>query len=281
MYGRRKTLVCGIYFLVFSLLLACPSFAVDVVRVNGSGSGLHMMKPLIKAYALANPEAAIEMEKPLGSSGAIKALLAGAMDIAVSSRLLKPAEVSAGATLQPYGQTPLAIVANQDVGKKDVSSQELVDLYAGKIRNWPAGGQVRLVLRPVEDADTKIIRKFSPEMDAAMTSAQARPGMTVAVTDPEALEAIAKTSGALGASGLTGVMVEALPVNVMSVNGVGPTPEALATGAYPLAKTLDFVTMDTLPAPARKFLAFIYSPEGRTIAQSVGVQVTAGEQSPW
>lgn len=101
--------------------------------------------------------------------------------------------------------------------------------------------------------------------------------MTIAVTDPEAIEAIAKTPGALGASGLTGVIVEKLPLNVMSLNGVEPTPETLATGSFPFAKTLDIVTMPTLPEAAKQFLTFVYSPEGRKVAEAAGVQITAGE----
>lgn len=281
MPSRRRSLIIGACFFVLSLCFAHLGFAADVVRINGSGSGLHMMKPLIMAYAKAHPEVSIEMDKPLGSSGAIKALLGGAVDVVVSSRPLKPEEIAAGATLQRYGQTPLAIVAHQDVDKQAVTTQELVDLYAGKLANWPDGKPVRLILRPVEDADTKVIRKLSPEMDAAMTRAQARSGMTVAVTDPEAVEAIAKTTGALGASGLTGVIVEQLPLKVLSVNGVEPTPETLAAGAYPFVKALDIVTLGTLPQPAKEFLAFVYSREGRGIAQAVGVRITVGEQSPW
>ena len=281
MLHSRGRFINGTCFLLLSLLLPQTGLAADLIRINGSGSGLHMMKPLITAYAKAHPDVEFEMEKPLGSSGSIKALLGGAIDIALSSRLLKPEETTAGATLQKYGETPLAIVTNKDVSKKDVTSQELVDLYAGKIANWPDGKPVRLVLRPVDDADTKVIRKLSPEMDAAMNNAQQRQGMTVAVTDPEAVEAIAKTPGALGASGLTGVIVEQLPLKVMSLNGVEPTPETLSKGTYPFVKPLDIVTLGNLPEQAKKFLSFVYSQEGRGIAQAAGVMITAGEQSPW
>ncbi|GEM_PF-173038 len=276
-----RSLVKGICFLLLLIFLARPALAADVIRINGSGSGVEMMKPLTMAYSKARPDVEFVMEKPLGSSGSIKALLGGALDIAISSRPLNPKEITGGVILQKYGQTPLTIVTNKDVGKRDITTQELVAFYNDRTANWPDGKKVRLVLRPLEDIDTKIIRKLSPEMDAAMTSAQERPGMTVAVTDPEASEDIAKTPGALGASGLTGVIIEHLPLNVMNLNGVEPTPETLARGLYPLAKELDIVTLSTLSEPARKFLAFVYSLEGKSIAQSVGVRITAGEKSPW
>ncbi len=91
-----------------------------------------------------------------------------------------------------------------------------------------------------------------------MTIAQKQPGMIVAVTDPEASETIAGTPGALGAAGLTGVILEQLPLNVMRLNGVEPTPETLAMGTYPLGKELSFITLGALSEPVRKFLAFVY-----------------------
>ncbi|MDD5758301.1 MAG: substrate-binding domain-containing protein [Desulfobulbaceae bacterium] len=278
----KKQFFRGLTMIAAGLMLVAPAHAADPVRINGSGSGLHMMKPLIEAYSKAHPEAQFEMEKPLGSSGSIKALKAGVIDIAVSSRALKEDEVKAGLTMEKYGQTPLALVCNQSVSKKAVTTQELVDIFSGKTTNWPDGKLIRLILRPVEDADTKLLRHLSPEMDSAMTSAQARPGMIVAVTDPEAIDAIAKTPGALGASGLTGVIVEHLPLNVLSLNGVEPTPETLAKGSFPFAKALDIVTnKTTLSDDAKKFLAFIYSLEGRKVSAAVGVAITAGEKSPW
>lgn len=283
MIDSRRSFVIRTSFLILALILRIgrPSLAADVIRINGSGSGLHMIKPITLAYAKSHPEVHFEMDNPIGSSGSIKALLSGELDIVISSRPLNPQETSAGAILQKYGQTPLAIVTNKDVGKREITTQELVTFYRNRTASWPDGKKVRLVLRPLEDTDTRIIRNLSPEMDAAMTSAQRQPGMIVAVTDPEASETIARTPGALGASGLTGVVVEQLSLNVMKLNGVEPTPETLAKGVYPLGKELNIVTLGALSEPARKFLSFVYSLEGRSIALSAGVWITVGEQSPW
>lgn len=276
----NKGFMCWVS-LVAGLLMVAPAIAAETIRINGTGSGLHMMKPLIATYTKAHSDVRIETDKALGSSGSIKALLAGALDIAISSRKLKPEETQHGAILTPYGQTPLALVTHKDVTQKNISTQELVNIFTGKTLNWPDGNPIRLILRPHEDSDTKILRQLSPEMDAALTIAQERPGMTIAVTDPEAIAAIAKTPGALGASGLTGVMVEQLPINVMSLNGVEPTPETIKKGEFPLIKSLDIITLNTVPQAAKHFLAFLFSPEGKAIAKTAGVQITAGEASPW
>ncbi len=264
--------------LLYAIISVGPTHALagETVRINGSGTGLEMMKPLIKAYVESNPGVLFEMEKPLGSSGAITALIAGALDIAVSSKLLKPEEAAKGAKLSPFGKTPLAIVTGSNVPVKSISTQELEAIYSGRTRKWPNSERIRVILRPLEDIDTKILRGLSPGMNKAITQAQSRRGMTTAVTDPESNQAVANTIGSIGTSGLTGIMVENTSVKIISLNGVMPTIASLADGRYPLAKEIHFVTLSHLSESAQKFLDFIYSDKGRAIVENVGVLTATG-----
>ena len=100
---------------------------------------------------------------------------------------------------------------------------------------WASGSPLRLVLRPEGDIDTRILRDFSPAMDQAVSLAQARPGMLLAVTDPEATALVARTQGGVGFAGLASVLGDGHPLKVLTFNGLGPTPALLASGAYPAA----------------------------------------------
>ncbi len=253
-----------------------PVVAGEAVRINGSGSGLAMLKPLIEAYRRANPGVSFEVQKPLGSSGAIRALTAGALDIGLSSRSLKPEETARGARLTPFGRTPLAIVTGRDVPVQDITTGDLEKIYSGVMTKWPNGEHIRIVLRPQEDIDTKILRGLSAGMDDAVTKAQARKGMIMAVTDPESDTTVSKTPGSLGAAGLTGVTTTRRPMKIISLNGVTPSTAAVASGRYPLVKEIAFVTTDRLPDAARKFLEFVYSDAGRALASKTGVLVAEG-----
>jgi len=211
----------GLWVLCIGILgssLTGNCLAAEAIRINGSGSALDRMKPLVKAYLKANPDAGIAMEKPLGSSGALKALLAGALDIVVSSKQLKPEEIAKGAQLKGFGRTPFAVVTEKSVPKHDITTKELEGIYAGTTTKWSTGENVRLVLRPREDIDTQILRGLSPGMDSAIAASQSRPGMIIAVTDPEAYGTVAKTTGGLGVTGLTSVITEKLPLNLLSLN---------------------------------------------------------------
>lgn len=252
-----------------------PAFAGDVIRVNGSGAALDMMTLMNDAYRRLHPETRIEMTKPLGSSGAIKALLADLLDLAVSSKPLTPEQQSQGALSREYGRTPLVIVTERSVPKTDITTGELEEIYAGKNHRWPDGSLVRIVLRPKTDIDTAILRGLSPTMNSAVDRAQAQPGMTIAVTDPESNEMIEKLPGAVGASALCSLRVAKPRVKALSLNGVMPDVNSLADLTYPLAKDIRFVTKGPPSRRVAGFLEFIYSPAGRAIAEKAGVLVAS------
>ncbi|NVN89728.1 MAG: substrate-binding domain-containing protein [Desulfuromonadales bacterium] len=266
--------VCGLLSVLLTLPVSCP--AADTIRINGSGSALDMMKPLVAAYQKSNRDAHIVMEKPLGSSGAVKALLADALDLVISSKPLKPDEIARGAQLQPFGKTPLVIITEKNVGKKDITIKELEDIHTGKSTTWPNGEAIRLIMRPQEDVDSKILSSLSPGMAIAMSAARSRPGMLVAVTDPEAYATVSKTPGGIGATGLTSIIVEKIQITPLTLNGIKALPKTLASGAYPLSKEISLVTSTKTPPAAHKLINFILSPQGRAIAEKCGVFVTSG-----
>lgn len=258
-----------------AIALPCPkAHAGEAIKINGSGSALDMLKPLIDAYKKKYPDATIDMDKPLGSSGAIKALLAGSLDIAASSKPLKREEIAKGAIASEYGKTPLLIVTEASVKTKNISTKELEDIYSGKVRRWSDGNQIRLILRPEADIDTTILRSLSNGMNQAISVARSHPGMTVAVTDPESSSMIAKTPGAIGASALASFIGEKKPLNVLTLNGIQGSTKNLANGTYPLSKDIKFITTAKTTQDARRFLDFVYSPQGRAIAAKAGVVVT-------
>jgi phosphate transport system substrate-binding protein len=265
-----------LYFIIISLFFfeyPTDAFAKDVVRINGSGAPLEIIKPLAEAYGKNNRNVTFEIEKPLGSSGAIKALLAGAIDIAIVSRSLKPEEIDQGGKLRDYGKTPLAIVTGGNVPLKTISTGELEKIYSGKTKKWPDGEIIRIILRPEADADTKILKGLSPGMAEAVTQAHSRRGIMIAVTDPESNEAVSKILGSIGVAGLCGVLVDKSPLNLIALNGVNPSRENLENKTYPLSKDISFVTTGELNSASAKFLEFIYSKKGRSIAEKYGVLI--------
>ncbi|BDU73026.1 substrate-binding domain-containing protein [Mesoterricola silvestris] len=267
--------------LVSALLLAMGSLhAADggaVLRVGGAGAGLGTLKRLGEAFQNVQPGAKVQMVPNLGSSGGIKALLDGAVDLAVAARPLRPGEFQGGARAHPYGRTPFLFIANLDVPSTQVTPADLEALLEGRLRNWPGGPRARIVLRPLGDGDTDLMAALSPAMAQALRAAHGRTGMVLAVTDQEALDAVARIPGALGTSTLAQLVTEPRSVKVLRYNGSEPNLKNLAAGAYPLAKAMALVTGPRSPALAQAFLRFVRSPQGRALLSATGHLPEEGE----
>jgi phosphate transport system substrate-binding protein len=206
----------------------------------------------------------------MGSGGGIKAVLAGAVQIGVSARPLTEAESKAGAVGLEYGRTPFVFATaagNKTVG---ITTQNLVDFYAGKIEQWPDGAKLRLVLRPIGDSDSETIKSMSSAMRDAKSAAEQRKGMVFTVTDQETAAGIEKIPGALGPSTLALLLSEKRPLKTLALNGVVPSAQTLADGSYPLYKDLLIVTGPHTPPAAQAFVAFVRSEAGREILRQTG-----------
>jgi phosphate transport system substrate-binding protein len=138
-------------------------------------------------------------------------------------------------------------------------------MYAGRIKTWPDGNPLRIVLRPESDIDTDYTRGLSPAMKAAVAEAQKRPGVTVSITDQDAADDIEIIPGAIGTSSLAVILSENRALRALKLDGVEPTVRNASAGIYPHYKRVYFVTGAQPSASARRFIAFTQSNAGRDI----------------
>ncbi|MEO5348102.1 MAG: substrate-binding domain-containing protein [Magnetococcus sp. YQC-3] len=256
------------------LLLFISSACAEPVRISGTGAAISAVRQVTDLYGQRHPEVAVRFYlPPMGSSGAIKALTTGELDIALVGRPLKQEERSAGLQQAWLGRSPFLFVVRQDAPVTSVSLAQLVDTYAGRQKSWPDGSRVRAVLRPVADADTALLRAISPAMDEALTTAHAhrQPGSSLADTDIDLADMVEKVPGALGSVALTLVLAERRPLKGLIVDGVAPTVAAMEENRYPFAKPFFLVTRADAPAPVRALADFIRSAEGEAVLRPLGV----------
>ncbi len=257
-----------------ALLVLCGGASVraEEIKIGGTGAALGSMHLLAEAYARGRPGAGtkITVLPSMGSGGGIKAVLAGAIQIGLSSRPLTAAELDAGAAEREYGRTPFVFAtssANQTLG---LSTQQLVDIYAGQIDIWPDGTKMRLVMRPLGDSDSDLIKSLSPAMRIAQGAAEQRKGMRIAITDQDAANSIERIPGALGPSTLALILAEKRQLTALKLNGIAPSAASIADGSYPLQKRLWFVVGPKTPAAAHEFIAFVGSTAGHAILLQTG-----------
>jgi phosphate transport system substrate-binding protein len=255
---------------VTALALGPARGAAEVLRVSGTGTALGAIRQLAAAYEQAHPGQVIRLLPSVGSSGAIKAVAEDALDIGLSGRPLHPEEQARGLVSLTYARTPFVFAVGPGVPVTSVTPSELARIYRGETATWPGGGRIRLVLRPRSDVDTSFVRAISPELDAAVELAMSREGMVIAATNQDCNETLARTPGSIGPSSLTQLLTETLAVRPLAWNGVPPTLQNLASGAYPLAKPLLLVIRPSPTAAVRGFIAYMNTPEAKRILERTG-----------
>lgn len=260
-------------FLAGALLAPLLGHAPDAhsdgdLKIGGTGVGLGPLQRIangVDAHAL-------RFVPNLGSGGGLKAVAAGAIDIAVSARQLGDKERAAGLFEHELFRTPIVWAVHDDVPLRRLALNELEDLYAARTPQWADGRPVRLVMRPQSDSDTHFLHAISPSMSAAVALAQARPGVRVATTDTDATEAIERISGSLGVTTLGLMLAERRRVHVLEIDRVEPGLETMLAGRYPYVKRVFIVTRGTPSGKVADMVARLMSPSAAKLLTTVGCQ---------
>lgn len=267
---RIKLSTLVIVMLSAGAALSATAPTETIIKIGGTGCALGTMRQLADQYEKSHPGTKIRILPSLGSAAGINAVLGGGIDLALASRHLSDAERKQGALETEYAMSPFVFITNAKTNKKDITLRELEEIYRNPAASWPDGSRIRLILRPEKDIDTKMIRNLSPGMEQAVKSAQARPGMIVAITDQESTDAVSRTPGAIGAATLNEIISENRPVNVLSFNGLKPSVKSISDNSYPLAKTFYLVTTPKTSKETLQFSEFVRSPAARSILMKTG-----------
>lgn len=245
------------------------------IRIGGSGGALATMQILGKTFTKTHPNVSVVVVPSLGSGGGIKAMLAGAIDLAISGRALKDTERAQGALATEYARTPFVFATGMRNSVSAITTHELVKIYTGETRTWPDGKPLRLVLRPEVESDTDIVKSLSPAMNQAVKTALAREGMIMAMTDQDSADNLENIPGAIGTTTLAQIMSEQRALKPLTLNGATPGLAALGEGTYPYFKTLFMVTGPKPNLVTQAFIAFVRSAEGRQILAKNGQSTTS------
>ncbi|MCG2773976.1 MAG: substrate-binding domain-containing protein, partial [Desulfobacterales bacterium] len=241
------------------------------LKIGGTGAAIGTITQVAAAFQKKNPGVRVLIPPSLGSTGGIKALMAGALDVGLSSRPLTEAERGHGLVVAEYARTPLLLVTSHKGAEVSFTLKQIASLYNGEIPSYPDGTPIRLIMRPEVEIDLHLIRGLSPEMDKAVQKAQSREGMIVAVNDQDNGDTLERIRGAIGWMTLAQLISEGrqltpLPFdNFMPSQTNFPSQANFAPGIYPLFRTFIAVSKAQPTPLVKSFLAFLTSAEGREI----------------
>jgi phosphate transport system substrate-binding protein len=255
-------------------LLTASSAVAQTVRIGGTGAATALMQSLGSAFS-ENSEDPVDVIPSLGTNGAIRAVAAGALDIAVSGRALTPQEEAAGLVVLSTMRTPFGFLSSRS-NPPGLAKSDIAALFDAGRKTWPDGFPLRIVMRPRSESDTALIGALFPEAAVAMERARARPELPVAASDQDNADLAERLKGSLTGATLTQITMEKRPLSFVDIDGVKPTLENLQSGAYPYAKTLYMIADKSRRPSVDTFIAFLHTARGRMALREGGVLAAAG-----
>ncbi|MEW6218724.1 MAG: phosphate ABC transporter substrate-binding protein [Thermodesulfobacteriota bacterium] len=163
----------------------------------------------------------------------------------------------------------IVVVVHPDNPVSDISTANLKKVVDGQITSWKelGGEDKRIAFIDREGKESGVGHMFrrlvfgDPNYDFKARSLEVKASGAVE-------EKVEKTGTGLGLDGVSSAKKQA--VKILSLDGVAPSKENIASGTYPLFRPL-YITHHTNPAEeVQKALAFMLSPEGQAIISQQG-----------
>jgi phosphate transport system substrate-binding protein len=245
--------------------------ATDALVVAGSGANLDITRRLAEEFRRIRPDIRIDVPPSIGSGGATKAVVEGAVGIGLISRELKENESRLGLTALPYARTIVVVGVHPAVVDDGLTSDELVAIYLGTKNRWRDGRDIVVLTREPGDSSIEVLGREIPGFKGAYAESQRVKRWHTLFTDQDMNRAIAGSPYAVGFSQLGDIAIEKLPIKVLKLNGVVPSLGNAQSGKYPLVKTLCFVFVkDRLRPEAKAFLDFARSKQAHAFLRAQG-----------
>jgi phosphate transport system substrate-binding protein len=211
--------------------------------------------------------------KKTGSGDGVAALIDGRCDIAMSSRFLKPEEFKKAVEkgVYPVAHTVamdgVCIIVHPSNPIKELTSQQVCDIYMGKIINWKdLGGPDMPIVAISRDTSSGTYEVFHEKI---MKKQNLAAGVEYVNANPQAHARVKTTPGAVGYVGL-GFLDD--NVKSLKIDGVMPTKQTIANGTYLVSRPLFLFTngYPKLGSVIHAFCIFYLTEEGQSIIEAKG-----------
>lgn len=254
--------------LVTLLFVVGGARAQEKVLVCGTGDSQDLLRALGSAYEKTQPGTAITVPDSIGSDGGIKAAAAGECDFGRVARPLKDQEKELGLTYKVFAFSPVVFVVDPAAGVENLTAQQIVEIFAGKVASWTevggTGGKIAVVNREAKDSSRGELNRWLGGFKDIE-----KPAGVIAAKTPEAVGLLVKTPGAIGY--LPAAMAKGLALKVVKIGGVAPTAVNVVQGNYGIAAPFGLVWKGDLKPAASRFYDFVKGAAGKKIIIEYGV----------
>lgn len=262
-----------IFFAFFILTIAIAD--AQAQRIKGSDTVLPIAQQTAEHFMILNPNARTTVTGG-GTGVGLSALLDGTTDIAMASRAIKFSEkMKAKAAGEEQEEVPvaydaLAVVVHPSNPVKQLTRQQLEDIFRGKITNWKqVGGDDRKIVvysRETSSGTYEFFKESVLKNKNYMSSSLSMPA-TGAI-----IQSVGQTRSAIGYVGLAYVSprIKTLAISYDDKPFATPTLENAINKTYPIVRPLYYYYNKKNADQVSPLLQFILSPAGQEIIKKSG-----------
>lgn len=237
------------------------------VALNGSTSMEELVNGLKEAIVETYPNLQLEPQFT-GSSAGVEAVTNGTADIGDVSRALTDEEKAAGLVENVVAIDGIAVITDTANTATNLTTQQLKDIYTGKITNWSeVGGADQNIVVIGRESGSGTRDAFEEILDIAD---QCQLAQTLNETGAVAA-AVQSTPGAIGYISLDALNDK---VKALQLDGVAPSEETVKDGSYTLQRPFVMATKGEISkqsAQVQAVFEFINSDAGQEVISSVGL----------
>ena len=235
------------------------------VNTDGSTSMADVMAAFQESFGDIQPDVTVNYSGT-GSGSGITNVLAGTVDIGLSSRALTDEEKAEGAVENIVALDGVAIVVHPENTVTDLTIEQIAQIYTGEITNWSElGGNDAPIAVLGRDAASGTRGAFEEilgiEDQCVYLNEYASTGDVVGN--------VASNPNAIGYASLSAVDET---VTAVAINGVVPTEETVADGTFAIQRPFVMVTVEgtELSEAAQAFLDWAMSADAADEVEAAG-----------
>lgn len=277
----RQTVIVVISLLAGWMTVASAEELQGSLQIKGSDTMVNLCQAWAEAFMLKHPQVTIAVTGG-GSGTGIAALIGGTCDLAATSRKMTDKEKTSART---QGNVPqewmvaldgLAVVVHPHNPVKQLTIEQLAQLFTGKIRNWKelggASTPVVLLSREVNSGTHVYFKEHVLSALADDGSKEFTPEALLLPSSQAIADEAASNLGGIGYYGMGYANSQNATLAIAKTAAdpyVVPSEDTVRSGHYPISRPLFLYSRGAFQGLTKVFLDFVVSPEGQVVVRNV------------
>jgi phosphate transport system substrate-binding protein len=258
-------------------LLAMPAVAAADVVYGGSSTVAEVLQGGVAKGFESRSGTKVQIADVSGTGKGLKSLAEGKVNLAGSGRVLSAEEKKSGLLGVIVGYDGLAVYVNKANAVKDLSKEQLKDIFTGKVTSWKQLGGKDVKIVPMIEPVASKRATVSLVQEQILDGAAFAPGIREVDQLKDQVGEVARSEGAICFASV-GFLTSAEPAvkagaRQVSVDSTEPSASNIRSGAYLLSRPMLLVTKGLPTGEVKAFLDYVLSRDGQVVVAKYFVAV--------